>query len=119
MTEVIEIIESQLTSDEQQLLKDTINYGSWGDTEFNFRNETGEVETVYAWGYCTNDAKDAGHFKGRQISTLFRSIYRKLCPDNRTGRFLSQCNDWWGDGTGDMLFIRNEVCDDIEKWAKA
>lgn len=66
---------------------------------------------------CTNDAKQGGHFKGRQISTMFRSIYKKLCPDKHTGRFISQCNDWWGDGTGDMLFVRFEIVDELEKWA--
>lgn len=115
--EVIKTIESQLTADEQQLLKDTINYGSWGDTFVNFRNEAGEVEEDGAWGYCTNDAKQGGHFKGRQISTMFRSIYKKLCPDKHTGRFISQCSDWWGDGTGDMLFVRFEIVDELEKWA--
>ncbi len=118
ITEVIKIIESQLTADEQQLLKDTINYGSWGDTEMTFRNEAGEMEESMAWGYCTNDAKQGGHFKGRQVSAMFRSIYKKLCPDKHTGRFLSQCNDWWGDGTGDMLFVRAGLASGLEEWAK-
>lgn len=116
--EVIKTIEAQLTIDEQQLLKDTINYGSWGDCDMEFRNEAGDIETTGAWGYCTNDAKEGGHFKGRQISTMFRSIYKKLCPYKHTGRFMSQCNDWWGDGTGDMLFIRFEIADELEKWAR-
>lgn len=118
ISEVIRIIEEQLTTDEQQLLKDTINYGIWGDCDMEFRTEKGEVETVCAWGYCTNDAKNAGHFKGRTIATMFRSIYKKLCPENHTGRFLSQCNDWWGDGSGDMLFLRSELHDGLEEWAK-
>ncbi len=117
-TEAIKIIESQLTADEQQLLKDTINYGSWGDTSMEFRNDAGEFETDSAWGYCTNDAKQGGHFKGRQVPAMFRSIYKKLCPDQHAGRFMSQCNDWWGDGTGDMLFVRLEIVDELEKWAK-
>ena len=116
--EIIKIIESQLTTDEQQLLKDTINYGSRGDCDMEFRNEVGEVETAYAWGYCTNDAKDAGHFSGRKVASMFKSIYKKLCPDNHTGRFLSQCNDWWGDGSGDMLFIRGVAYKVVEEWAK-
>lgn len=85
--EVTNIIKSQLTSDEQQLLKDTINYGAWGDCDMEFRDEAGNVEMVDAWGYCTNDAKKAGHFSGRKVATMFRSIYKKLCPDNHTGRF--------------------------------
>lgn len=117
--EVIKTIESQLTTDEQQLLKDTINYGSWGDTAMEFRNDAGEIETDGAWGYCTNNAKQGGHFKGRQVSAMFRSIYKKLCPDKHTGQFMSQCRDWWGDGSGDMLFIRNEIADGLEEWAQA
>lgn len=118
ISEVIKIIESQLTADEQQLLKDTISYGSWGDTEMTFRNEGGDMEQDMSMGYCTNDAKRGGHFKGRQISGMFRSIYKKLCPDSHTGRFLSQCNDWWGDGSGDMLFIRDGIYEGLEEWAK-
>lgn len=116
--EIIKIIESELTADEQQLLKDAINCGSWGDCDMEFRDESGKVETAYAWGYCTNDTKNAGHFSGRKIAAMFKSIYKKLCPDNHTGRFLSQCSDWWNDGSGDMLFIRGEVYKAVEEWAK-
>lgn len=35
INQVQEIV-SVLTSDEQQLLKDTINYGSWGDSDWEF-----------------------------------------------------------------------------------
>lgn len=118
VSEAISIIKSQLTVDEQQLLKDTINYGAWGDCDMEFRNEAGDIETACAWGYCTNDAKRAGHFSGRKVATMFKSIYKKLCPDDHTGRFLSQCNDWWGDGSGDMLFIRGELSNGLEEWAK-
>ena len=108
----------QLTEDEQQLLKDTFNYGEWGDCDMEFRNEAGEIETVGAIGFCTNDARRGGHFKGRVVASMFRSIYAKLCPDNHTGLHLSQCNDWWGDGSGDMLFIRCSEYDEIEAWVK-
>lgn len=77
-TEAVKIIESQLTADEQQLLKDTINYGAWGDCDMEFRNEAGDIETSSAWGYCTNDAKQAGHFSGRKVATMFKSIYKTL-----------------------------------------
>lgn len=118
VSEVIKTIELQLTNDEQQLLKDTINHGFWGDCDMEFRNEAGDVETTCAWGYCTNDAKKAGHFSGHKVAVMFKSIYKKLCPDNHMGRFLSQCNDWWGDGSGDMLFIRSELSNGLEEWAK-
>lgn len=38
INQVQEIV-SVLTSDEQQLLKDTINYGAWGDDEWQFDEE--------------------------------------------------------------------------------
>ena len=78
INQVQEIV-SVLTSDEQQLLKDTINYGSWGDSDWEFLDDNEEVETVAMYGYCTNDAKRAGHFSGRKVSSMFRSMYKKLC----------------------------------------
>lgn len=116
---------SVLTSDEQQLLKDTIIKGSWGDAEYDFLTSptkvgNGNYEIVPMTGYCTNDAQRAGHFSGRKVSAMFRSIYRKMCPDNgnRIGHIISHCNDWWGDGSGDMLFIREGWDDAFEKWAR-
>lgn len=119
ISQVQEIV-SVLTADEQQLLKDTINYGSWGDSEWEFLDYNEEVETVAMYGYCTNDAKRAGHFSGRKVSSMFRSMYKKLCPTryNQIGRYISHCNDWWGDGRGDMLFIRTGYYRTFEKWAK-
>lgn len=118
--ETVEQILSTLTSDEKQILKDAINFGKWGDADMEFLDENGEIETVSMFGYCTNDAKMAGHFKGRIISSLFKSIYRKLCPanNNQIGRYISHCNDWWGDGSGDMLFIRHEYVRQFEEWAE-
>jgi kynurenine formamidase len=119
--ETIREIVKVLTSEEQQLLKDTFLFGAWGDTETEFLNEEGKVETVGAWGYCTNDAREGGHFAGRAVSTMFRSIYKKLCTANRNqiGAHLSHCNDWWGDGSGDMLFVRSAWNKAWMEWAKA
>ncbi len=111
---------SILTEDEQQLLKDTIIYGSWGDSDSEFLNENGEIVTESMYGYCTNDAKRGGHFTGRKVSAMFKSIYKKLCPEhnNMIGSFLSHCNDWWGDGSGDMLFIKYGYYNAFEEWAR-
>lgn len=119
INEVQEIV-SVLTADEQQLLKDSINSGAWGDTEEEFINSNGEQETVYCYGYCTNDAKNAGHFRGRIVASMFKSMYKKLCPENHNqiGRYISHCNDWWGDGSGDMLFIRTGYYQVFEEWAR-
>ena len=115
----IQEIVSVLTSDEQQLLKDTINYGAWGDSDWEFLDDNEKVETVTMYGYCTNDAKRAGHFSGRKVSYLFRSLYKKVCPDKGVGRFISHCSDWWGDGSGDMLFIKFPDVKDMEEWARS
>lgn len=117
--ERVEEIVSVLTKEQQQLLKDTINYGSWGDGTEDFLDENGKIEEDSMYGYCTNDAKKAGNFSGRQISAMFRSIYRKLCPDRGCfGPIISHCSDWWGDGSGDMLFIRADYYRAFEEWAK-
>ena len=117
MKEVDEMLVT-LTDEQKQLLKDTIINGSWGGDDFEFLDNDGNIETVRMIGYCTNDAKKAGHFSGRKISAMFRSIYKKLCPTNGCGRYISHCSDWWGDGTGDMLFIRSEYYDAFEEWAR-
>lgn len=118
--EAIREIVKVLTPEEQQLLKDTFLFGGWGDTETEFLNEEGKVEAVGAWGYCTNDAREGKHFAGRVVSTMFRSIYKKLCTANRNqiGAHLSHCNDWWGDGSGDMLFVRSAWNKAWMEWAK-
>lgn len=116
----VQEIVSVLTEEQQQLLKDTINEGGWGDSDWEFLDENGNVETVAMYGYCTNDAHLAGHFKGRIISSMFKSIYKKMCQscNNQVGRYISHCNDWWGDGSGDMLFIRTGYYRTFEEWAR-
>lgn len=118
--EAIREIVKVLTPEEQQLLKDTFLFGGWGDTDTEFLNEEGKTEAVGAWGYCTNDAREGKHFAGRVVSTMFRSIYKKLCTANRNqiGAHLSHCNDWWGDGSGDMLFVRSAWNKAWIAWAK-
>lgn len=118
--ETIREIVKVLTPEEQQLLKDTFLFGGWGDTETEFLDEEGKTEVVGAWGYCTNDAREGKHFAGRVVATMFRSIYRKLCTANRNqiGAHLSHCNDWWGDGSGDMLFVRSAWDKAWMEWAK-
>lgn len=42
--ETIREIVKVLTTEEQQLLKDTFLFGAWGDTETEFLDEEGKVE---------------------------------------------------------------------------
>lgn len=109
---IIEKILTVLTEDEKTILKDTIKHGFWGDTEEAFND--GEAQCN---AYCTNDAKRGGHFSGRQASGLFRSLVSKLCKHGK-GEYISHCSDWWGDNSGDMLFIRNDVAREFEEWAR-
>lgn len=111
---------SVLTDEQKQVLKDCIRFGFWGDGDYEFLDKDGKVETVSMYGYCTNDAKEGGHFQGRKISGLFRAIYNKLCAENNhtIGNVISHCSDWWNDGSGDMLFIRIEYVDAFKEWAK-
>lgn len=125
---IIEEISGILTADQIQLLKDTINYGAWGDCDMAFKNPDGTVSDHYCFGYCTNDAKDAGHFSGRKVSAMFRSMYQRLGMLGKgygCCEYFSYCNDWWGDGSGDMFFIRGkgidgeDLIDKFEAWARA
>lgn len=112
---------SSLTAEELIILKDTIRHGFWGDTAEDFLAADGSVETAMCYGYITNDAKNGGHFKGRKISSLFRSIVPKLAPKkgrfHSLGRVFSHAHDWWGDGSGDVLFIRTGYYQLFEEWA--
>ena len=117
----IEVVVSVLTPEEKQLLKDTITSGFWGDTYQVFLDKQGNIETVDCYGYRTNGASRAGNFKGHIVFSMFRSIYKKLCPKyrNQIGHVLSHCRDWWRDGRGSLLFIRREYCDAFEDWARS
>lgn len=117
----IDKIVSVLTEEQKQVLKDCINFGGWGDGDMEFLTAEGDLETCGMYGYCTNDAKEAGNFEGRKVSALFRGIYTRLCSKEygyKVGHVISHCRDWWGDGTGDMLFIKEDYVADFEKWAK-
>lgn len=111
---------SILTDEQQQLLKDTIKYGEWGDGEERFSNEDGTTDSYPMIAYCTNDASMGGHFSGRKLSAMFCSMYKTLCPNfkNTVGDVISHCSDWWDDGSGDMLFIREEWTDAFTIWAR-
>lgn len=119
LNQVQEVV-SVLTANEQQLLKDTINYGSWGGDEWDFINGYGDVKTVLMHAYCTDDAIKAGHFTTREASSMWTSIYKKLCQanNNEIGQFISHCDGWLYDGSCDMLFVRATHHKVFEEWAR-
>lgn len=95
------------------LLALTIKNGLWGDCDYEFLNPNNEFETVHALGYITNDIAGGG----RRISAMFKAIYSLLCDDKGCGQFLSHASDWWGDGSGDVLFIRYNDEHEWTQWA--
>lgn len=115
--EKCEAIVASLSPDEKTILRDCIRCGAWGDTVETFLDADGGKEEVGCYGYCTNDASEGGHFKGRKVSSLFRSLVAKLAPLNGTGAVFAHASDWWGDGSGDMLFIRSGFYQLFDEWA--
>lgn len=128
---ILSEINAKLTSEQIQLLKDTIRFGAWGDCEMEFKDENGNIVTDYCYVYVTNDAKKAGHFNGRKVSAMFRSIYNRLGMNSNNGygenEYFAHCTDWWGDGSGDVMFIRSARKENngvahyerFEEWARS
>ena len=117
-TKDVEKLLVTLTEEQKQLLKDPINFGFFGSADMEFVEDKTEIKTLGSNGYRTNDAKKAGHFSGRKISAMFRSIYRKLTIIDGMGEFLTHCSNWWDNGTGDMIFIKIDFVEAFECWAK-
>ena len=108
---------SLLSSKEKQLLKDTIICGAWGDTDNSFLIDENNSNDELCYVYVTNDAYKRKHFVRKELSNMFRSIYGKLCNKNGIGEIISHCSDWWGDGSGDVLFIKSPYYKIFENWA--
>ena len=108
----------KLSDKQKQLLKDTIINGFWGTCDSEFINEEGTIIVSNCNGYVLNSAKEAGHFNGRQVSAMLRSIYSKLCSNRGMGNFLSHISNYWGTGSGDALFIKKDYVIDFERWAR-
>jgi hypothetical protein len=113
-----EMIKSyELTEQEALLLADTIQQGEWGDAKVMFLSDNGDVEE-WAMGYCTNDAYLGEHFERRMLPNMFKQLYKKLTPCGIHGYDFSHFSDWWGDGTGDMLFIKTPENETSDSWSE-
>ena len=99
MNQITERLSEIFTEKQIQALKDAWRYGAWGDSEVNF----GGDEDEFGLGACTDDIHLGKHFSGRQISGIMSGISKKI---DQTGTDLvASYPDWWGDGTGDMVFF--------------
>ena len=104
MNKITERLSSIFTEKQIQAMKDAWRYGKWGDCEITF---IGEKEDSIAIGACTNDIKIGGNFTGRQISGIMSGISKKIVDTNTN--LVENIPDWWGDGTGDMIFFNCEA----------
>ncbi len=107
-----ELLTSIFTEEQLKAIKLIITNGFWGDCDIEFGS--GEnTEVKYACGYYTNMGKDKS-FSG------FMSGVSKTIKKSGT-KALTMCNDWWQDGSGDMMFFNMELLEcnynELEKWA--
>lgn len=103
-----------LTANEIQLIRDIILYGYWGDSSIAINND----EFHMANGYIINDAYQAGHFTGKQISGLASGIAKAL--KSHKCLFMQHFPDCWGDGSGDVFFFLTNFAsyEELEAWAQ-
>lgn len=104
MNKITEALSQYFTEKQIQAMKDAWRYGQWGDCEILF---PGTDTESWALGACTNDIKSGGNFSGRQISGILSGI-SKVISKNTAGSLVENIPDWWGDGTGDMIFFNFE-----------
>lgn len=101
MNKIQEMLCTVFTIKQIEALKDAYLFGFWGDNEVNFSD--GEHWGI---GCCTNDIKKGKHFSGKQISGIVSSISQRI--DSTKTNMVACYPDWWGDGTGDMVFFNYE-----------
>ena len=110
---------SNLNDEQKQLFADTIIHGAWGDTDTIFK---GETEPVMVYGYITDLAYQGKHFERKSLSNRFRDLFKALGLEGngheKQSDTMQWMYDWWGDGSGSILLIREDMTDEIEEWAK-
>ena len=91
-----------------EAIKLIFNKGFWGDCDQDFADK----KNYYAHGYFTNMNK------GKEWSGKLSGISKTLKASGTN--LISMCSDWWGDGSGDMMFFNMELIDEkeLENWAK-
>lgn len=106
-------VQAGFTPEEIQAVRDAWNHGLWGDAEVRFADKD-----EYGIGACTNDIHLAGNFKGREVTNICRKIANRIRKQGLD--WINHFNDWWGDGSGDMLFIAEKVgsWDELTEWAR-
>ena len=114
----IEQILLNLSDEQKQLLADTIVHGAWGDTDAIFE---GEQEAVRVYGYITDLAYKGNHFERKTLSNRFKNLFKSLGlkgdKKSKACDMMQWIYNWWEDGSGSILLIREDITDSLEKWA--
>lgn len=123
MNKITETLAQFFTDKQIQAMKDAWRYGQWGDCEIAFPGTEGDS---WALGACTNDIKNGKNFTGRQVSGILSGISKRI-SETQCG-LVENIPDWWGDGSGDMIFFNYEkfgydnsstAWDAFNEWSKS
>jgi len=113
----IEEITAPLTDEQKLLLADVIRHGCWGDCEETFA----DGETARCMGFITDDAYQGNHFPRKGIPSRLKSLYKALGLEGsnrcKSSAEMVWIYDWWDDGSGSILLVREPLDDDLDKWA--
>ena len=119
-TTEIEYCLSQLTKEEERVLKRTILKGSFGSDSFRFRNILGDIskKETRCWVYLTNYKNPSTRrFYLKKTEEIFKSIREKLCPNGDIGRFFAYQKECWGENTSDIIIVHYDIHVELEQWA--
>ena len=119
-TKEIEDCLSQLTKEEERVLKRTILKGVFGSDSCRFRNILGDIskEETRCWVYLTNYRNPSTRrFYLKKTEEIFKSIRAKLCPNGNIGRFFVYQKEWWGENTSDIIRVPEDIHIALEQWA--
>ena len=119
-TTEIEDCLSQLTKEEERVLKRTILKGSFGSYSFRFRNILGDIskKETRCWVYLTNYKNPSiRRFYLKKTEEIFKSIREKLCQNGDIGRFFAYQKECWGENTSDIIIVHYDIHVELEQWA--
>ena len=119
-TTEIEDCLSQLTKEEERVLKRTILKGSFGSDSFRFRNILGYIskKETRCWVYLTNYKNPSTRrLYLKKTEEIFKSIREKLCPNGDIGRFFAYQKECWGENTSDIIIVHYDIHVELEQLA--
>ena len=119
-TTEIEDCLSQLTKEEERVLKRTILKGSFGSDSCRFRNILGDIskKETRCWVYLTNYKNPSTRrFYLKKTEEIFKSIRIKLCQIDDYCRFFDYQKEWWGENTSDIIRVPEDIHIALEQWA--